>query len=1141
MAHLDRQQRLAFERRVDKMKEDGFFLPTKRSLSGDTRYLIISYGGTGADALFGVKRLFETVLPADQIEERIRYLAIDTDKATQKLTRERKKPDGTKEIEEVDSLLPKQFCQLQGNAARHILTGKLDTQIVQWINPQLVQKIRDDNQYLTGDGASGTRQVGRVTLYPSSTYKDLENRILGLARELTDGNRHPLRVFILTGIAGGTGSGTVVDLTYLIRYLIGTQPFADHTRYCGFVLLPPTGKSKDTIMIEHGDHNGYAALKEINHFMTLRLRGEKYRFAYENGVTAECSDNIFDTCYLMDGIQDGVQFSNAREQVIKVLGESLLDMITASQIQPNDGGAIQAVDSFMNDVGMFTTEMVSGKSINQAMRDADYLYCALGHNEFAIPANEIKAYVGKKLFDEIYALFLRCNNANEEAAKAFLHEIIDAGVKTDAAIRRKMNEKIDKIFMTPRGGQGGPYYVVNLLKLVADDAVQKEKLKPRLLRHGMVSDQVLDWIKDHAIRVNNETFDTYTLAMDTLRDMFADQFGSVVKTEHDKYVYSFMPISLGKAEESQFVIQYLDDLINKDNLNLLVKALLQELLENRDEWTALTNSDVTMNAVAPAAMRKFWNAKLDEIVGATMEDFLIKFYSGDAGAYYDPANDGATRPYLNTAAVAIYKEMLGAGGKAQPMVDLTPKGLTANDFNGHIYLMVPGCAPHLMEELKAYAATQDRRVVVCTSMASDRISCYKQYTSIPAFKLKWVQQAEKAYEKALATTTGIGLHMSETVGGMQWKNFPSLLPESTWDILLNDYTNPREAVLAKKAETLFADARALGLAVSHLPAAGAQNLYYRVRILPEAYRPADALFRELDSYREDSADRKRKLEDIAEAAKGCASELFKKISGCGSTDPDVVYPALEQKEVVCELRNLYSSMTVMTKATHDDKPDWNEYIAACMLRKLPNTMHELDGTIMVMRELVAMLEKSQRNKKLVKKFAQYLATGMFRYDADSYEWSCRDGDGLVHILATMKNVVERKASYYFLFNAFRAKADQVADMLVDAFEDRVPYGDLPGAELRAREDAFAAGGEKLKSELVQWLNEDPLDDYEDIAEDLGQNVQAIRNFYGALHKEAKQIATGAYIPVAMGTKTAKKKKAVVQEPKKKPVVDPYDF
>ena len=171
---LEQQQQMMFEKRINEMMEDGFFLPSGRSLSGETRHLIISFGGTGADGLFGVKKLFENVLPAQQLKDRVRFLAIDTDKATQKSTAEVKKDDGTSVTVELDALKPAQFYQLNGGAARSIITHpEMDTNVAKWINPRLVENIKSSVAYLDGTGASGVRQVGRLALYPANTVNIL--------------------------------------------------------------------------------------------------------------------------------------------------------------------------------------------------------------------------------------------------------------------------------------------------------------------------------------------------------------------------------------------------------------------------------------------------------------------------------------------------------------------------------------------------------------------------------------------------------------------------------------------------------------------------------------------------------------------------------------------------------------------------------------------------------------------------------------------------------------------------------------------------------------------------------------------------------------------------------------------------------
>ena len=74
---LSAQQKANLDYQINQIKEDGLFLPEKCSMASDTRYLIISTGGTGAAALLAVKKLFEAQLNEQDLKERIRFLAVD--------------------------------------------------------------------------------------------------------------------------------------------------------------------------------------------------------------------------------------------------------------------------------------------------------------------------------------------------------------------------------------------------------------------------------------------------------------------------------------------------------------------------------------------------------------------------------------------------------------------------------------------------------------------------------------------------------------------------------------------------------------------------------------------------------------------------------------------------------------------------------------------------------------------------------------------------------------------------------------------------------------------------------------------------------------------------------------------------------
>lgn len=1114
---LNTNQQNAFNKQINRMKEDGFFLPARRSLSGDTRYLIVSYGGTGAAALFGVKKQFETILPKAQLEERVRFLAIDTDKATKESSRKVRNPDGSTSVEVLDSLNGNQFIQLAGSPARLCLD---ESKVGEWINPLLKADIEHDKEKLSGDGASGTRQIGRLTLYPSVTMAAVSAKVRQLVAELTNNNNAPLRVFILSGIAGGTGSGTVVDLTYLIRNVLENMPgnvdssqknVPVRTKYCGFLLLPPTGDSTDPVYIMRGNRNGYAALKEITYFMNIDARMGEYSLTYGNGQTVTSAKNIFDVCYLLDGTADGVAFSNPREKAIHVLAESILDMVCASETT-SSGVTVQTVDSFMNDQSTGRKGMVASKSVHTAVRDADYIYCALGHSEFAMPSHEIKAYVAKQMFDKIYKLFLNCGNVDKDDVTALLQNILRSGAETASATVRSMEDALEPLFTSPRGGKGGPYFVINLLRDLVDEVrVQHNKL--RAFRTGMASNQALENIEKYALHVNTTSFTVYTAAMEALKSMMDDQFGVVVKAGVDGNTYSFMPESMGSITGADYVIKYLDGLINKGSLFQLTEAMLKEMISNRSAWTALvSNEDPT---AAPNAMRRFWNDQLDKIIRSTMEDFLIKYYAQDSDAYYSVETHDQTYPYLEKAANAIYNSMLGSGGSAQPMAGLTGKGLQPSDFNAHTYLMVPECTPNLFAELTKIAAGAPAglQVKVCTSMASDRVSCYKQYTSIPAFKLDWVCAAEEDYERDIKTAAGVGVHMSETAGGNQWKLFPNLLPMSCWSLLpKTNYDNPRERALAERAATLFDHTRSLKLTSVMQNVAGVENLDYSIKVLPKAYRPDDALFRDLDRCVEGSDLKKQKLAAIEEDAEKRAAALFAKVANW-QTDAQVPTD-LANAGVAFEKRDLAFSDSILTVGPNDDKPEnWDEYMAKCMLRKLPNVINEVNGTVMVMEKLMAKVTKATQAKKLITLFAHYLITDMFKFNANTQTWQYMDENNFPGDLVFIGNEMERLSEYYFMFDAFRNNPEKIAKTVETKFNTVVPVAGC--ANRVERSQAFNAGATALKEKIGAWNMNPPIDPYIAVMASAGYNVEAIKNFYRALFNEFNTMALLGYIPVLL--------------------------
>lgn len=1099
---LNTDQRKMFDHQLRKMKAAGFFLPSKRKLSGNERHLIISYGGTGVAGLFGVKQLFEKVLPEEELRERVRFLAIDTDQNTRIQTETIKTPDGGTETIEVDSLNAAQFLHLKAAPAKAVaIHPHLDPRVGTWVNPKIIERIKADETYLDGNGASGIRQIGRLTLFPSDTVADIRRRILALLKELTNDNPFNLRISIITGIAGGTGSGTVVDMTYLIRSVV-PENLKKRVRFHGYVMLPTTGDSDDQDKIDHGNTNGYAALKEINYFMCLGERNDTYSFTYGDGNTVTCSEPIFDACYLLDGVSSAMGFSNPRKQAVSVLSESLLDMITAS-MQKQGSTKVQSVDSFMSDNITFRHGMLTGKRTTEAMRDAEYIYCALGHNEFAIPFNEIKAYVGTKLMEAMYEKFLNCTRVTQRHAEDFVDAVLAQRPARPSEVKAAVETEINKDFTNPNRG---PFFAINLLKRVAEEADSRKGKVVNIFGSGEQRIAILGSISKAASELNRESFNIYTALMNGLKDMMADQFDAVVKVKDGYTSYSFLPVSMGTAEDINPIVGYLNGLVNQEAIKEMCKALTEEMVANRDNWMAMVQEDDTGKHNAPAAMRKFWNEKLDGMVRDSLEDFLVRYFTDEAKLKgKDP---------IEVAAQAIYDQMLGVHSLAQPMVQLTDKGLTSDDLTGHTYLMVPASAKNLYSKLKEIVKINNRRETsVCESMADDRIVCYRHYSGIPAYKLAWIRIAETVYEKKLFTEVGEGLHMSETVGGRRWMNFPNLLPKSSWEMLSTAYHCPRERVLADQAEKLFEEARKLKLAVARDTTNNGSQPIYFVDTLPAQFRPDENLFKQLECTPDkEVADSIRKK--IDEEAAACAGELYKKVKKWKNANN--IVEDLRDAGVQFERTKLEFSLTVMSQESDEKRENWDETIAACLLRKLPGIMSDLDATELVIEHLKAMLDKSLSTKLLTTRFAQYLAAGMFTLNEEEAEWRFVDKYDESTVVAVLKYPVEERMAHYVLFKAFREDAEKIVAKMKSTFDAKVPDEEEGDPKTnRKLNRAFRDGAEEVLGEIRAWLKRDPLAGKEEAAEKRGYNPEGVYYFYEVLADELDEMSEEGYQAVVL--------------------------
>lgn len=137
-----------------------------------------------------------------------------------------------------------------------------------WLNPRLLYRIPRQQNF------AGVRALGRLAFMDNFrlVFRRLEadlaactnkdNLIEAMQRTGLEFRNTRPRVYLVTSLAGGTGSGMFLDLAYIARRLLH-QAGVDRPEVIGLFLLPPMEKDARQ---SQALANTFAALAELNHF-----------------------------------------------------------------------------------------------------------------------------------------------------------------------------------------------------------------------------------------------------------------------------------------------------------------------------------------------------------------------------------------------------------------------------------------------------------------------------------------------------------------------------------------------------------------------------------------------------------------------------------------------------------------------------------------------------------------------------------------------------------------------------------------------------------------------------------------------------------------------------------------------------------
>lgn len=357
-----------------------FQAENKIQIPSDRHSIVIGVGGSGCNTIEDVKRLMQSKFVDWQ--NRVAFLAIDADN----IELENRKVLSKSEKHGL-------VCEPGANQRWHN-EGKRLEKVKKWIHRDFQADVQDPN------GAGRIRQAARARLYDWGNHSNpndnkLKNKINGIFNDLTQGSLDKeVQVYIVLGLAGGTGSGLLIDIADLVYR---AAPDGVPCRITGFFYLPDTVEEffrDDTATMASMRANGYAALKELDYYVSLLQRGMDYPEASDANEPNEkakyvgLTKPLYSMVFLISG-----RGTESNQTARKAVMESLSNLI--AEVKSDDGDAAHQFlsKSFLTNKGSARDSTIASLSeVEGVYLEDTYDYCSIGVGIASIPEGTIKSY-----------------------------------------------------------------------------------------------------------------------------------------------------------------------------------------------------------------------------------------------------------------------------------------------------------------------------------------------------------------------------------------------------------------------------------------------------------------------------------------------------------------------------------------------------------------------------------------------------------------------------------------------------------------------------------------------------------------------------------------------------------------------------
>lgn len=413
---------------------------TKLKLTKGRSVLFVGLGGLGSKTINEIKKIYSSDF---EVAENIRFLAIDTDTESQ---------ERISITNEEGSLTDDELFQIFDNNSVNLLITP-PPEISNWVGNLTPAP-------LGSTGAEGVRQIGRIMLCGTQKYLELQQRISSKIDEIHS-ESSPINVVLIAGVSGGTGSGTFIDVAYMIRNILSTRRTdeKDEVTLWGAFYTPDTQKSIPEIRNNPAKwsclrRNGYAAFKELDYFINngnMKKGSEPiYSLTAPGGIKEKSSEPIFDQGKVFVIGPNGSL--TQVEEIVSAASRGLLNMFQNVEAK---GGSQAIISDFCNaaraHIPMWRQHNV-GSPIEGKEADPmgientefpafmNYSYSSFGYSAVYFPRDEIMAYCANEVLTQVYSVWTDVKCLNQKNVYQWVNKYkLGSNAQIVSAIKDHMN------------------------------------------------------------------------------------------------------------------------------------------------------------------------------------------------------------------------------------------------------------------------------------------------------------------------------------------------------------------------------------------------------------------------------------------------------------------------------------------------------------------------------------------------------------------------------------------------------------------------------------------------------------------------------------------------------------------------------